>query len=556
MIELENLPEEIRSHVKQDIEKHGEWATSWMLSAAPLWRMADDLQPADTDTVWAAVALHMISFFSTKDPSLFHFRIARDYLQKKFEKEPDDKAVDLLARQLVKSCGELLQYIQKSSGIGGESALYLFGASVDEKGFVLPPRDFQPGVIYEQEERNLLDFLFSEYIKSVGAVGREAAEKVLKYSKEHHGKYRESSYSPSCRPESWGLWINKFPGTQTTIWSKFLDVILVEVIWEDLCAEKWGKECRRSDKNVPALTHGVHPSVTRILSPKTQSQVVDNKVQMLHSGKIIASIPTIDQKLMSIVTKGAGNLNSIYHHKLIRHECRSGFENWVQDKEDPRVLRFEKGCTEIAEKLGLTSNRAVEEIKALLHAQAFMHFNFEDGSSGNLISLRNFRSRGCNRDDGVEIVLGTQLLPHYTFQAPRKERLLIPVPELPPFVSAPQYHSGQALLQMMVMEEFTENSIEFVDCESIKISDQKWEEFAKETGLPASVFKQALDRWVRDGDDGPRFLVQIEKDRYALGDNFKKEAEFLRCQGALRKSRKKEGEKSALLRKRKQDRKS
>jgi hypothetical protein len=271
---------------------------------------------------------------------------------------------------------------------------------------------------------------------------------------------------------------------------------------------------------------------------------------MIHEGKIIANLPTIDPKLIPVVTKGVGNLNSIYHHKLLRYECKMGFENWIHERPDARVLRFERGCTEIAECLGLKSNRAIDEIKALLTAQAYMQFKFDDGSSGNLIVLRNFRSKGCNRDDGVEIVLGTQLLPHYTFQTSKQGRLLIPVPDilLLPLVSSSNYHAGQALLQMMVMEEFTEHSMEFEEVGSITIDQEQWERFAKEVALPESVFKQTLDRWIQDGNDQPRFLIKLGANKYALGDAYKKETEFLKHQGSIRRQRQKDGERSAARR--------
>lgn len=548
MIDLEKFPEEARDRIKKDIETYGEWATNWLLAMAPLYRMSNDLKSTDTDTTWATVAVHNIRFYVNKDPSLFHFRIARDFLKNEFKKEPEDKAVDLLARKLVKSCKDFFDYIEKMQTTE-EVGLTISEALSDEKGYLVPESDFVPGIIYEKNGCNFLDVTFANYLMSVGETGKEAATKIIELSKKKHGKYKESHYSSEMRHLSWWLWINKQPNEQMTIGSNFVNKALVEVIWKDCCRDIWQKERERGEKNVPALTQGVHPSVTKILSPLTEKQKINNRIHMINSGKIIAIIPTIDQRLMTIVTKGARSLNSIYHHKLIRYECRVGFENWVQKKPDHRILSFERGCSEITEKLGLMSNRATEEIKAILHAQAFMHFNFEDGSSGNLIVLRHFRSRGCNRDDGIEILLGTQLLPHYTFMAPKKERLLIPVPELPPLVSAPQYHSGQALLQMMIMEEFTEQSIVFVNQRSIEILPEKWREFAKETGLPNSVFMKVMERWVRDGDDGPQFLTKVGPNRYALGDAYKKETQFLESQGALRKSRQRDGERSAKLRK-------
>jgi hypothetical protein len=158
-----------------------------------------------------------------------------------------------------------------------------------------------------------------------------------------------------------------------------------------------------------------------------------------------------------------------------------------------------------------------------------------------LIVLRQFRSRKTNREEGVEIVMGTQLMPGYTFATDKRNRLLVPVPELPPLVSAPQYHAGQSLLQMLVMEEFTNNSIDLAIQGSIKIMDERWKVFLNQSGLPESVFKNVINRWLSDGDDGGRFLIRIEKDRFTLGEEYSKELNFLIFQGLHRKEQKNRG---------------
>jgi hypothetical protein len=214
-------------------------------------------------------------------------------------------------------------------------------------------------------------------------------------------------------------------------------------------------------------------------------------------------------------------------------------------------LRFERGCSEIAERLGLKNNKSIEEIKNILHAQAHLQFHFDDGSSGNLIVLSKFRSSASGREDGIMITLGPQLLPHYTFQTSKRDRLLIPVPDLPPLISSSNSHASQAALQMLVMQEFADQSIELSEVGSVEITEKTWQDLAKESGLPPSIFKQALDRWLNDGDDGPRFLVEVESGRYSFGPAYQKEEAFLKDQGVLRKQRQKSGEKSVISRKKK-----
>ncbi|HAB99071.1 MAG TPA: hypothetical protein DCE71_04545, partial [Parachlamydiales bacterium] len=309
--------------------------------------------------------------------------------------------------------------------------------------------------------------------------------------------------------------------------------LLAEVLWKDRIETQFQK----TQKHLPALTLSVQKPLSRLFSSRIYPMMHQEKTSLLYEGKIVAEATCLEPKYSALLAKGIQSLGSIYHHKLLRYECQKGYENWIAGKSDPRILRFERGETEIAEILGFKFKQAPGIIKSLLYTQSHMNFFFDDQSLGQLISLNHFKSPSTHREEGLEIILGAQLMPYYTFQTDRRGRLLVPLPSLPPFVSAPQYHAGQALLQMLVMEEFTHRSIELASNNGIEILDEKWGEFLKRSGLPVSVFKQVRSRWLIDGDDGPRFLIQISKDRYCLGEFYAKELKFLHSQGALRKDR-------------------
>ena len=532
---LNALPEEVATKIFAEILGSGSTAIPGLDFIQDLLNQLND-EDGKNISIFFRAAIYSINFFSAEDPSKIHYSVSREILKHAGgeELEANEKARDMLARELVRGCREFAAQIIPSQFLQANTP------DAEKALFIISKMDADAThLITEVNGKLWLDDLFIQYIKKFGTKGDEAAKKLSDASTDWYNHFKENKKAS----ELFRWWVDQ----KTSPYScKFLKCLAM-VVWDDKVKALFEKD----KKNVPALTHGVHPAVTRILSPRVETRTIKNELQMTHDGKIIATLPTIDPKLLAMVTKGAGSLNSIYHHRLIRFECKTGFENWINSKTDPRVLRFERGCTEITEQLGLTSNKAIEEIKAILVAQAYMHFTFDDESCGNLIVLRNFRSRGCNRDNGVEIVLGTQLLPHYTFQTSKRASLLIPVPDLPPLVSSSNYHAGQALLQMMVMQEFSEQSIEFAETGSVIILKDKWEKFAKESGLPESVFKQTLARWNQDGDDLPRFLINPEPDRYALGGSYKKEADFLKQQGLLRKQRKKSGELSVNSRRKK-----
>lgn len=443
-----------------------------------------------------SAAMTTIKFFSDEDPSRLHYQIAREVLREEGgeELEREERARDLLARSLVRECNRFFCAVSVAFG---------------EKG-----------------EGTWLDEVFSAHLKEIGTRGRRLAAEILSASSGWQKTYLQTGEEgPRFK-----LWTDP---TIIPYGCRYVK-ILAEVLWRDSIESQF---CR-TKKHIPAITQSVQRPISRLLSPCSEPR----PGSIVYEGKVVAEVAAIDPKLMPIVMRGAKSLNSIYHHKLIRFECRSGFENWIQAKPDPRVMRHERGETEIAEILGFKFKEAPTIIKALLHAQAHMLFYFDDGSRGNLISLRDYRSNITHREEGVEIVLGTQLMPYYTFQTDRRGKLLVPVPELPPFVSAPQYHAGQALLQMLIMEEFTNKSIELATEGTIEIGPEKWWEFLKQSGLPEAIFKHTKERWMSDGDDGHRFLICLHGHRFTLGKRYEKELMFLKAQGNMRKERRKQGQ--------------
>lgn len=470
------------------------------------------------------LTIYLINFFSTEDPSKLHFKAAREVLRE-FEIEAEEKARDLLARELVKECKNFAFKIIPNE---------LLQENIEGKLlFIISKKnDCVEHLTAEIEGKFWIDKLFIDFIAKIGQEGKRLAQKLSESSLKWYRDYLIDKKSAGL----FRLWIDH---DMQPYYCRYLK-ILTQILWID----KVKLQFEKKQKHLPALTQSVSRPFLRLLSPQTQIISSTNSTIIKYEEKIIAETPMIDPKIIPLVTKGAGNLNKIYHHRLLRFECRCGFEGWVQGRADPRVLKFIRGETEIVEKLGLTYKEAPSIIKSLLHAQAYMNFHFDDESIGNLIVLRQFESPKTHREEGIEIVLGTQLMPGYTFATDKRHRLLVPVPEMPPFVSSSNYYANQSLLQLLVMEEFTNKSMALAMDGSIEILDDRWKEFLKRSALPESVFKLVMKRWLTDGDDGGRFLVQLDKDRFTLGESYGKEIKFLIDQGKLRRKNQIQGKMS------------
>lgn len=529
---LLELPENIREKILSNLLSLGSLSIPGLDSISAFADHPHD-DGGNGISIYFRLAIYLINLLSAEDPSQLHYSISREVLKQigGQELEGNERARDLLARELVKECKV---FAAEVIPLG-----FLQESHESRSLFVITQKDeWAKHLVYAIDGNLWLDWLFFRHLGNIGGSGKQRAERLSQASKKWMLEFREDKKASKL----FRIWID----TAISACSCRFPRILAEVIW----SERVKSLFELGKNNVPALTQGFYPIVVKILSPKTEAKEIEQRLQMVHEGKIIATIPTIDPGILRTVTKGAEKLTSFYHHLLIRHECRVGFENWVSGEKDMRVVRYEGGYSEIVKRLGLTSSRAVEEIKNLLHAQAYMNFHFEDGSNGNLIVLSKFRSRKCCRDDGVSIVLGFQLLPHYTFQESRRGKLLIPIPELPPLISSSNSHAGQAALQMSVMEMFAKQSIEFAENGSIEIREEVWARLSIEAGLSKLILKQTLDRWVNDGDDGPKFLVPKGDNRYSFGPAYQKEETFLKEQGLLRKKNRANGKKAVKAKQR------
>ncbi|MBS0625980.1 MAG: hypothetical protein JSS32_08015 [Verrucomicrobia bacterium] len=470
--------------------------------------------PKDDFKTHLRAAVHNILSLCSEEAAGLPSLIAKEVLKEVGGRE---SAAHLLAQEILTECQQFASQFIPSQFIQDR-------VKKKQKFFELYPKE---QLIFTRNGRLFLDELFARHIGKIGPQGKELAKALNEASVQ----WRQAYLVDKNALHLFRLWVDlDIP----PYYCRFLK-LMGEILWKDRVEEQFNKY----QHHLPALTQSVLKPLCQILS--TRTEIVEGAVAF--EGKIIAQVPAIDPRWLPLVQKGMGFLNTLYHHKLLRFECKMGFEQWIRGKTD--LLRFERGETELAELLGFKFKEAPAILKSLLLVQAHANFHFDDKSSAPLISLKEFRSKITNREEGIEIILGTHLMPHYTFQTSRKGRLLVPLPDWPPFVSAPQYHAGQALLQMLILEEFTNQSIELALEGSIEIKQERWDELLKQSGLPLSVFKQACARWLIDGEDGPCFLIQVEWDRYTLGERYAKELQFLSAQGTLRNDRREQARISA-----------
>jgi len=492
-------------------------------------------KPQLPHTSWQIIEAFM-SIVASQDPTWFHFDIARKVLE---HETPDalkgKTAVDILARELVEKCKELKALVQcpvELQTIKEEN-------KKDKLIEILEVKNCGPNFenLFLNESFLNWDKEYIKLISSIGAKGKEFSQKLsAKLSYENNKNFLSFWFEP----------INK--SQKTYFFHSPAFIILGEVLWTDVVKTKW----ERQTKHTPAIAKGVLMSTIKPpLTRDTKIEVKDSIITCFsEEGKIISTVPCIDPKLVNLICKGLQAFSSLCGHKLLRWQVQTGFSNWVEGNNDPRLICTSGGYQGIANLIGCGgSNKTPSEVKAILHAQAFGHFNFPQGGAGNMIILREIEKARNGEPSKINIILGEMLLPNFTHLMPAGEkRRLVPITDLPPLIGSKNTHAAQAMLQILILEEFSNQSDKLASSGSIVLPIDKWRELADQAKLTQSYVEKIIAGWTEDDLFSKAFL-QKQGDEYTLGPSYSLVTNFLEYQGKQRIEGSKGGHKSAEIKK-------
>jgi hypothetical protein len=333
---------------------------------------------------------------------------------------------------------------------------------------------------------------------------------------------RENGLKRTTDLRLWSLWNEDEKGSPPVV------RLLADAFENEINAETEKFSAKR-----PALVHPVMVEVTELHSHAWKRQERDGQLalQLPTAGNVtVASIG--DETLGALFAKGLEWLSSIAGHRLLRWEVVEGHRRYLTTGGD-RVLRVEGGWAGLAEKIGASTKKDADKLRGIVLAQAHCRFEFPDGSAGNLLSYReptDPAARGRTRV--VEITLGTPLLPHYVSLLPqgksapmREARRLVPMlADLPPFVGRSNDHGAQASLALAVVTELRVQAARLVEDGGAQVP---FDTLARRFRIGPDLLARVLDRWTKDGDDGPAFLQRVDATRVTLGDAHAPERDFI-----------------------------
>ncbi|MGA8164593.1 MAG: hypothetical protein WB791_06155 [Waddliaceae bacterium] len=488
-----------------------------------LKKIFSNLIASDPSIVWLSFIKEAITSIASIDPLPIHFSVARKYLKEKHEIE-EYPAIDALARALVEHCRQIKKFRTLNHPIFDK--------------ITITPRDLK--MEFEEKDEILsLDFEFIKYIKQFGKKGKERGKEVENNSKEIYLNYKENNFHEEIRPLLWSLWVVDIKRKGQI--SGFLKV-LVDISWEFNCASLWN----RQNKQSAAITKPVIENIKPILSPKKNTKLINSDAGIIclnEEGKQLFTVPVIDSEMITLIQKGVKDLSTLTGHRMLRWEIKTGFEKWASGDPDFRVIKIEGGYSHIADAAGCASPREIAKVKSILHVQAHGIFVFHDGSRGNMLTLRVHERYNNNEPSKISIVLGDMLLPGHIFSIGRRDRRLIPIGELPPFYGSKNTYAQQAHLQLLVFEEFSNQSDKLAKDGFIIITEEKWKEMAIESGLSPDKLEPVITHWCQP--DLFRNFLDRQGNEYCLTSFYKRERQFLISQGEQRLINSKRGKASA-----------
>lgn len=499
------------------------------------------------------VAWQLIKAFlatlATKTPNSIHYTIVGETLKSlNSEHKDDNHAISILVGIFHDYCKKLNATLQppkefslllnETKKIADQACDNIINTSLD---IIEIPYNDKDGLnleeIFEKKGMFVCDYTLLKIISSTGVAGKKTSNELIKKRKKKWEDSKSIGESPI------NFWLNK-----DHIYQSPALKILVEVILKD----KVLKKINLREKHVPAITKGDNQSIMHILSPYNIITQTDQQIKVYDQEKSLLatiSIPTVHQDVLKIVAMGVNQLNTLIAHRFIRYIPRMCFSQMTDGIGDYRVIRRERGWSEIAEHLQLTNRQHISRLKQVGYAMAYCEW---DASlfSGNLLSIKRDKSDITKRWEALEITAGTMLLPYRACELFKNgdSNLLIPILEDPPLVGANQYHAGQFLFQMQIISEFSRQSIELYKHGFIELPPDKWEKSAQACGIEP-ILKKVQDRWTQDGDDGPKLLEKIDQNFYTLGKAHEKVLKFLIEQGSIRSKNSERGKKSADKRK-------
>lgn len=472
------------------------------------------------------ILIYFFNAIKSKDPMCFHKDISRYVLQNILGDNKNnlerDFQVDLLARDFCEVCNKIGDKIFSISDIVSLiNTINQNIKNIDQQSSVFEIIEFPTSEIDQKCFKRNLFIPIDVYCKELELIGPNS-QLHSKKIKERDLK-ADSSFWFSFPPESGKLFTNS---------PAFLG--LAKRIWED----RTSKRIQFDEKYPPTVVKPIFKTLCLTMSSVHEKN--SESLNLINKNKTVAKIdiPLVPKSLIDKVFKGVNKLNTVIGHKILRYSVNLPFEQKLIGIEDFRTKKFDGGFPEIGREMNIFNKRSINDIREIYFTLNYLDFpsiKIDKLVNGRLIDLCQYKSPKTGREDGLILTILPTLVGIGEIDC--SGMLLIPlVKNFPPVkgVAPNQLHANLYLLQMLIFEKFSNNSIELYKFKYIKITNEEIKEFLKKANIPICYVDRILDGWTQDSEDAPKVMKKIDKEHYVLGETYERQNNFLINQGKRR----------------------
>ena len=279
------------------------------------------------------------------------------------------------------------------------------------------------------------------------------------------------------------------------------------------------------------LTHG---GVVEVLAPSEAPQVARAWV---HTA-------TLDGEALERIRRGTGLLAHPVAPRMVAMVAHH-----IQHRIDPREPLEWRGGEDgnawaaMAAELGIENDpKKVREVRALFETLGHLHYRSPTGREVGGLWTTDYRPGGGRGKVGRLIVTpNAGICSGVDVTDAGEERFLVPLPELPgwcaPMVGRRNEHGAYARLWLWTLTRLRTHAEDLTRGTGVLIDGATWAAAGVEVGLsipePLLVVSRLVDRWTRDGDDGPAVLEEVAPNRYHLAEHLAADRAFLEEAGRL-----------------------
>ena len=333
--------------------------------------------------------------------------------------------------------------------------------------------------------------------------------------------------------------------------------LLARALWHDVLRPLFEREAERGDTAglpMPVLTslvavsrRGAQQTLPLLGVSGQDAEILDHRGRRVGSLRLSPLIALRHVKLAAL-----GRLST---QRLVRHLLWQGYERkWINDAPSPERIIVDGGYRELAFILGMSGNKAIDEVKEAVATLAAIHINTPTGE-GQVFAYHHNKSHP-GQAARLEMVLLGPFAPDYIareLSSHRKasDKYLVPVPMprlLPPLVGRANEHAAQAHLQVLALREFRVHAVEMKETGGVEIEQKKWRELADEAGLPRSLLPTVLDAYPKGDGERPAFLERPSEWSFALTDSYERERDSILSAARAQQAGAEGGRKSARKR--------